>query len=408
MRIRSLVLASLLTLSLAAAAWAQALPTATPEQVGLSSERLDRITQMIRTDVEKGRLPGAVVLVARKGKVAYHEAIGSRDKAAGAPMQKDAIFRLYSMTKPYTSAVVMMLVEEGRISLNDPVGRYLPPLAKLQVGIEKDGALTLVDAERPITIQDLLRHTSGFTYGVFGKSMVKELYTKQGVDSVDHTNAGLVDKLATVPLYAQPGTVWEYGRSTDVLGRVIEVVTGKPLAQVFDERVFQPLKMRDSAFWVPKDKQARIAQPFAADPDTGRAIELYNVTEPPKFEGGGQGAVGTALDYARFSQMMLNRGQLDGARLLSRKSVELMTTDQLGGLRFRPGQGFGLGFSVRTGGGAGELGSIGEFWWAGLGGTYFWIDPKEELVAVWMAQGPGQREYYRRVFKSLVLQAIVD
>ena len=302
----------------------------------------------------------------------------------------------------------MMLVEEGRISLNDPVGRYLPPLAKLQVGIEKDGVLTLVDAERPITIQDLLRHTSGFTYGVFGKSMVKDLYTKHGVDLVDHTNAGLVDKLATVPLYAQPGTVWEYGRSTDVLGRVIEAVTGKSLAQVFDERVFQPLKMRDSAFWVPKDKQARIAQPFAADPDTGRAIELYNVTEPPKFEGGGQGAVGTALDYARFSQMMLNRGQLDGARLLSRKSVELMTTDQLGGLRFRPGLGFGLGFSVRTGGGAGELGSVGELSWGGLGGTYFWIDPKEELVAVWMAQGPGQRDYYRRVFKSLVLQAIVD
>ena len=408
MSVRSFVLAVLLTLSLAAGAWGQALSTATPQEVGLSSERLDRITHLLRTDVDKGRLPGAVVLIARKGKIAYYEAIGFRDKASGAPMQKDAIFRLYSMTKPYTSAVAMMLVEEGRIALADPVGRYLPQLAKLQVGVEEGGTLTLVDAQRAITIHDLLRHTSGFTYGVFGKSAVKDLYTKHGVDSVDHTNAGLIDKLAAVPLSAQPGTTWEYSRATDVLGRVIEVVTGKTLAQAFEERLFQPLRMRDSAFWVAKDKQARLAQPLAADPDTGRPITLLNVTEPPKFEAGGQGTVGTAMDYARFSQMMLNRGQLDGLRLLSRKTVELMTSDQLGGLRFRPGQGFGLGFDVRTGGGGAVLGSIGEYSWGGLGGTYFWVDPKEELVAVWMAQGPGQRDHYRRVFKALVLQAIAD
>ena len=402
------LLTLLLTVGLVASAWAQALPTATPEQVGLSTARLDRIKQMIRADVEKGRLPGAVVLVARKGQVAYFEALGFRDKTAGAPMTKDAIFRIYSMTKPFTSAVAMMLVEEGRLSLTDPVGRYLPALAKLQVGVEKDGQLTLVPAERDITILDLLRHTSGFTYGVFGKSAVKDLYTKGGVDAIDHTNAGLVDKLATVPLHYQPGTTWEYGRSTDVLGRVIEVVTGKPLAQVFQERLFQPLRMRDSGFWVPTDKQARIAQPLAADPDTGTAVALLDVTVAPKYEAGGQGGVGTVMDYARFAQAMLNRGQLDGARVLSRKSVEVMTTDQLGGIRFRPGLGFGLGFAVRTGGGTGDLGSVGEYGWGGFGGTSFWIDPKEEMIAVWMAQGPGQREYYRRVFKSLVLQAIAD
>ena len=408
MRRSSALVTLLLSAVFVTSAWAQALPSARPEQVGLSAERLDRIGRAVRADVEKGRLPGAVVLVARKGQVAYFEAFGFRDKAAGAPMPKDAIFRVYSMTKPFTSAVAMMLIEEGRLALLDPVGRYLPQLAKLQVGVEKDGTLTLVPAERDITIQDLLRHTSGFTYGVFGKSAVKELYTKHGVDAESHTNAELVDKLATVPLHYQPGTTWEYGRSTDVLGRVIEVVAGKPLAAVLEERLFQPLKMRDTAFWVPKDRQGRVAEALAADPDTGRVVRLLDVTAPPKYEAGGQGAVATALDYARFSQAMLNRGQLDGVRVLSRKSVELMSTDQLGGLRFRPGQGFGLGFAVRTGGGAGELGSVGEHYWSGFGGTYFWIDPKEEMIAVWMAQGPGQREYYRRLFKSLVLQAIVD
>lgn len=398
----------LLTLAVVGSAWAQALPGAKPEQVGLSSERLERIGRLVKADVENGRLPGAVALVARKGQVAYFEAFGFRDKAAAAPMPKDAIFRIYSMTKPFTSAVAMMLVEDGRLAPLDPVGRYLPQLAKLQVGVEKDGAVTLVPAEREITIQDLLRHTSGFTYGVFGKSAVKELYTKHRVDATDHSNAGLVDKLATVPLHYQPGTTWEYGRSTDVLGRVIEVVTGKPLAQVFEERLFQPLKMRDAAFSLPRDKHGRLAQPLAADPDTGRPIQLLDVTTPPPYEAGGQGAVATAMDYARFAQAMLNRGQLDGVRVLSRKSVELMTTDQLGTIRFRPGLGFGLGFAVRTGGGTGDLGSIGEYGWGGFGGTYFWIDPKEEMIAVWMAQGPGQREHYRRLFKSLVLQALVD
>jgi CubicO group peptidase (beta-lactamase class C family) len=415
MHSRAIPLALTLILVLSAGAWAQGLPTAKPENVGLSSERLDRVAQTIRADIEKGRLPGAVVLIARKGRVAYFEAFGFRDKAAGAPMGKDAIFRIYSMTKPFTSVAVMMLVEEGRIQLTDPVSKYLPQLTKLQVGVEKPDAagtptLSLVPSERDMTIQDLLRHTSGLTYGVFGKSAVKDLYTKGGADAGDHTNAELVDKLAKLPLHYQPGTTWEYSRSTDVLGRVVEVVSGTTLGRFLEERIFQPLRMPDSSFWVPQPKHGRIAEPLPADPDTGKPVKLLNVTQPPRYEAGGQGAVAATMDYARFSQMLLDRGRLDGVRLLSRKSVEFMTADQLGEIKFpRPGWTFGLGFGVRKETGlAGEPGSIGEYNWGGFGGTFFWVDPKEELVVVWMAQGPGQRTYYRGVLKNLVMQALVE
>jgi CubicO group peptidase (beta-lactamase class C family) len=401
-----------LTLVLTVGAWAQALPTATPEQVGLSSVRLGRITEMVTADVEKGRLPGAVVLIARKGKVAYFQAIGFRDRASRAPMAKDAIFRIYSMTKPFTSVAAMMLVEEGKLQLTDPVSRYLPEMAKLEVGVEKRDAsgqpvLERVPAAREMTVQDLLRHTSGLTYGVFGKSAVKELYLKAEIAKGDYTNAGLVEKLSTLPLAHQPGTTWEYSRSTDLLGRVIEVAAGTTLARFFEERIFRSLKMVDSGFSVPAGKHGRIAQPLATDPDTGRPIKLLDVTSPPKFEAGGQGAVATTMDYARFCQMLLNRGQLNGARLLGRKTVEYMTTDHLGDIKFRPGWGFGLGFAVRTADGiAGQAGSVGEYNWGGYGGTYFWVDPREDMFAIWMAQGPGQRDHYRGVFKNLVMQAL--
>jgi len=284
------------------------------------------------------------------------------------------------------------------------------------VGVEKKDAATgqvtlaLEPSKRDMTIQDLLRHTSGLTYGVFGTGAVKKLYAEHGVDVTDHTNADLVDKLAKVPLMYQPGTAWEYGRSTDVLGRVVEVISGKTLSQFLDERVFRPLKMVDTAFWVPNGKQARIAQPLATDPDTQRPITLFDVTKPPKFEGGGQAAVSTAGDYVRFAQMLLNRGRLDGARLLSRKTVELMTADHLGKLDTpMAGYGFGLGFAVRREAGlAASPGSAGDYNWGGLAGTYFWVDPKEELVAIWMMQAPGQRLQYRQLFRSLVYQAIND
>ena len=410
---RAIVLALLVLLS--PSAWAADLAVAKPEQVGLSSERLARITELIRTDVEKGRFPGAVAVIARKGRIAYFEAAGFRDKTAGTPLRKDAIFRIYSMTKPFTSVAIMMLRDDGKLDLSDPVSKYLPQLGKLQVAVEtKDAAgqstVALEPSKGDMTIQDLLRHTSGLTYGVFGTGAVKKMYTEHGVDVLDHTNAELIDKLAKVPLMYQPGSTWEYGRSTDVLGRIVEAISGKTLSQFLDERLFRPLKMVDTAFFVPNGKQSRIAQALATDPDTQRPIKLFDVTAPPKFEGGGQAAVSTAIDYTRFSQMLANRGRIDGVRLLSRKTVELMTADHLGKLDGpAPGYGFGLGFAVRRDAGvANTSGSIGDYNWGGLAGTYFWIDPKEELVAVWMMQAPGQRVHYRQRFRTLVYQAIND
>jgi CubicO group peptidase (beta-lactamase class C family) len=253
------------------------------------------------------------------------------------------------------------------------------------VGVEKkDDAgqvtLTLEPSTRDMTIQDLLRHTSGLTYGVFGAGAVKKLYGEHAVDVTDQTDAELVDKLAQVPLMYQPGATWEYGRSTDVLGRVVEVVSGKTLSQFLDDRLFRPLKMADTAFWVPDGKQARLAQPLAVHPDTQRPISLFDITKPPKFEGGGQAAVSTTMDYARFTQMLLNRGRLDGKRLVSRKTVETMTADHLGAMAgSSPGYGFGLGFAVRREVGLSPTpGTVGDYNWGGLGGTAFWVDPKEE------------------------------
>jgi CubicO group peptidase (beta-lactamase class C family) len=273
-----------------------------------------------------------------------------------------------------------------------------------------------VPSDRDMTVHDLLRHTAGLTYGVFGKSTVKELYGKAGVDTGDHTNAELIDKLARVPLAYQPGTSWDYSRATDVLGRLIEVVADTTLGQFFETRIFQPLKMPDSGFFVSPAKHGRIAEPLTNDPDTGKPIKLLNVSAPRKYESGGGGGVATAMDYARFAQMLLNGGRLDTVRLLGRKTVELMTSDHLGRLAGSgpaylpgPGHGFGLGFAVRLEPGLADTpGSKGEFFWGGFGGTAFWVDPKEELVAVWMSQAPEQRTYYRRMIRSLLEASLVD
>ncbi|HXA96890.1 MAG TPA: serine hydrolase domain-containing protein [Candidatus Dormibacteraeota bacterium] len=405
---------------LAGSAWAEPLPRATPEQVGLSSERLGHVSRVLGEEILKGKLPGAVALVARRGRIAYYESFGVRDPETRAPMTKDSIFRIYSMTKPITSVAIMMLQEEGRLVLTDPVSKSLPQLTGLQVAVEKKDAATgqvtyeLQPARREITIQDLLRHTSGFTYG--GRTtnaMVKEAYAKAGVDARDLTNAELVQRLATVPLAHQPGTAWEYSRSVDVLGRVVEVISGKSLGGFFAERIFTPLAMKDSGFFVAKDKLARVAQAFPVDPATGEKIALIDVTAQPKYESGGGGGVSTADDYIRFAQMLLNGGRLNGTRLLSRTTVAFMASDHLGatsGTMGAPGQTFGLGFSVRKDAGlAGQSGSIGEYGWAGAGGTYFWIDPKEQLIAILMTQAPGpSRTYYRQLFKELVQQALAD
>ena len=407
---------------LATLAWAQALPTATPEEVGLSSARLARVTEVVKAEIAKGRYPGAVALVARRGKIAYFEAFGQRDPQVGAPMTKDAIFRLYSMTKPFASVAAMMHVEDGRIRLGDPVSRHLPKLANLQVSVPRfdpdTGKLTyvLVPAEREMTVQDLLRHTSGLVYPSTTHAKVKELYAKEGVDWKDVTPAEQLERLAKVPLAHQPGSAWEYSLSTDVLGRVVEAASGTTLGGFLAERVFGPLQMADTAFLVPNGKVARLAQPFAKDPVTGSPVALLDVTVAQKNDAGGAGSAGTVADYARFSQMLLNGGQLDGVRLLGRATVAHMSADHLGDIRVASatlarGYGFGLGFAVRKETGLNPMtGSAGEYRWGGAAGTAFWIDPKEQMVVVWMTQAqPGPRRGEDRdLFRQLVQAAIID
>ncbi len=419
----------------ATTAFAQMLPSAAPEQVGFSADRLDRIGRILRSEIEKRKLPGAVALVARKGRVAYFESFGLRDPATGTPMSNDTIFRVYSMTKPLVSVAAMMLLEDGRAVLTDPVSKFLPPLGKLPVSVQKadpvSGKVTysLVPAEREMTLQDLLRHTSGLAYGeLTANAPVKEAYAKAGLAPSDGlpfdirslTPAEEVERLATVPLAHQPGTVWEYSLSSDVLGRVVEAISGMTLGQFLQERLFSPLKMSDSGFFVPTDKLARLAQPAPADPATGNPIRLIDVTATPNNDSGGAGGVSTAADYLRFAQMLLNGGRLDAVRVLSRSTVALMTADHLGKLDAAltpgelllgtPGYTFGLGFAVRREAGlAGAPGSPGEYMWGGFAGTYFWIDPKEELIGILMTQAPGAlRVYHRKLFKQLVYQAIVD
>jgi len=405
---RSIVLALLFSLIVTPSAGASGLPAAKPEQVGLSSERLERIGQVLRADVERGRIPGAVVLVARKGRVAAIHAVGFRDKAAGAPMTPDAIFRIASMTKPMVTVAAMSLVEEGRLLISDPVSKYIPQLAKMQVGIER------VPAEREMTIQDLMRHTSGLTYGNRGKTEVHKLYPESSnVSSQTLTMDEFIERLGKTPLLHQPGTTWEYGLSIDVLGRVVEVVAGKPLQA--EERIYRPLKMTDTSFLVPPDKRARIAHPLPKHPDTGKDYVVPDPTVRRKFDCGGGCAVSTAGDYARFAQMLLNRGTLDGARVLSPRIVEYMTSDHLGPSVSRgssyiagPGYTWGLGFAVRQEKGIAPMpGSPGDFFWPGAFATYWWADPKEELVVVSMLQAPLGR-HYSQLVRSLVYQAIVE
>ncbi len=408
--------------------WAEPLPATSPEAAGLSAERLSRIGKFLKDDAGKGKLPGSVVAVARKGKLVYFEAAGFQDKAAGKIMKKDAIFRVYSMTKPWTSVAAMILVEEGRIQLTDPVSIYLPALKGLKVAIKDANGQSVVPAAREPTIQDLLRHTSGFAYDFLtANAAVKEAYRSAGLKALGRdirdkmTPPEFIGNIASAPLSSQPGTTWEYSLSTAVLGRVIEAVTGMPLSKFLEQRVFKPLKMPDSGFVVPASEAGRIAQPLSVN----EGIEVFDPATPPANDLGGEGGVSTASDYLRFAQMLLNNGQLEGERILSRTSVALMTSDHLsqdthsiGSSPIGPGelllgtQGytFGLGFMVRQGqGNAAVPGSAGEFMWGGAAGTYFWVDPKEQLAAVFMSQGPlSARVAYRRIIKQLVYAAIVD
>ncbi len=418
-------LAAVLTGGLAAAALAQALPKTNPETVGMSSERLNWLTETFQRDVDAGAIPGAVVLVARNGKIAYEHAFGYQNREAKVPMKVDAIFRIASMSKPITSVAVMMLVEQGKIDLAAPVSQYLPEFKDLRVGAER-AAL-----QRPMTVQDLLRHTSGLTYEFFAADpSVKQAYTNAKVFSFDQTLAEMVTKLAKLPLVRQPGTAWEYSMSTDVLGRIVEVASGMGFDQFVQERIATPLGLTATGFSVDPSRADKIAEP-QIDPATGKkpGMIVDNLTSKPKWLSGGGGMVSTAEDYARFCQMLLNGGELDGVRLLSPKTVALMTSDHLPpGVAYNPGfiallqdqaptaemgEGFGLGFLVRKEAGHNPLpGSVGDFSWSGAHGTYFWVDPKEKLVATLMVQNPfdekglAKSAHYRHEMRDLVYQAV--
>jgi CubicO group peptidase (beta-lactamase class C family) len=390
------------------------LPPAAPEEIGLSSARLARLGEVMNGEVERGRVPGAVALIARRGRLGYFESFGHRDAASGAPMATDTIFRIYSMTKPVTSVAAMMLWEEGRFLLNDPIAKYLPEFSEPQVAVVRDGVLERISAERSITIQDLLRHTSGLTYEFRGPGPVQKMYMSAKVYSRAQSNAAHAAALGKLPLLHQPGTHWEYSRSTDVIGRLIEVLSDSSLGVFFERRILAPLGMVDTAFHVPPDRHSRLAEAFAKDPDSGGGVQLLEVRDPPTFESGGAGLVSTAGDYARFLQMLLDRGSFEGTRFLSRKTIELMTADHLGPITgapdlLLPGHGFGLGFAVRLHAGIAHVpGSVGQYFWGGLAGTTFWVDPAEQLLAVLLIQAPGRRDYYRTLFRDLVYSAVDD
>ncbi|GAB3550358.1 serine hydrolase domain-containing protein [Noviherbaspirillum agri] len=388
---------------------------------GFSADRLQALTRRIQMDADARLIPGAVMLIAREGKIAYESAVGAQDPATGAPMAMDSIFRIYSMTKPVVSVGVMMLVEQGRLLLSDPVSKFFPELRHLKVGVETVGSggdhvLELEDTERPITVQDLLRHTSGFTYGLFGDSLVKAEYRKAGVGNYRASSDEFIRTLAQLPLMYQPGTVWEYGMSTDVLGVLLERLSGMALDEFLAERILRPLGMHETGFWVEPQNQHRIAEPYPVDPVTGTEVKLLQPRRRPTFLGGGSGLMSTAHDYLRFVQMLANEGELDGVRILGRKTLRFMTSDHLAGMPYArdgqsylpgPGYGFGLGFAVRTDEGAAPMpGSVGDFTWSGLAGTYFWIDPKENLAGIFLMQAPEQRSHYRQLFRNLVYAAL--
>jgi CubicO group peptidase (beta-lactamase class C family) len=389
------------------------LPQARPEALGLSSTGLQRMSDAFKRDIDKGTIPGLTMMVARHGQIGWFEALGRQNPASSTPMALNSIFRIFSMTKPIVSIGIMMLFEEGHFLLSDPVAKFIPEFADQKVGVENNGKLDLVPPARPMTIQDLLRHTSGITYDHTGNSLVHQLYQQSRLRSRKITNAEHAALVASLPLLCQPGAEWNYSRSTDILGRIIEVVTGKTLGGFLTERILAPLQMTETGFHTGSENADRLAEAFPIDPWTGEKVQLFNMLEKPAMESGGGGLISTSMDYARFCQMLLNGGVLDGVRIIGRKTLELMASDHLGpkvkveSPLLPAGHGFGLGFAVRTQQGMAPFpGSVGQFFWSGIAGTFFWIDPKEELFAVFMSQGPGQREYFRTLLRGLVYAAV--
>jgi CubicO group peptidase (beta-lactamase class C family) len=392
-----------------------------PAARSFSPEGLARVSDYIRNEITIGKIPGAILLIQQHGKPVYFEKFGVRDVATQLSMSDDTIFRLYSMSKPITSVAAMMLVEEGKLRLDDPVSKYIPPFADLKVGVAKPGddgkpTLKLDPVNRPITIEDLMRHTSGITYGFSGDSAVRKLYAEADLFNGDLTNADFVERIAKLPLAEQPGTLWDYGHSTDVLGRVIEIVSGRSLFQFEKERLLDPLGMRETAFYVADEaKRLRIAEPMPDDRAISPVTSIRNPMEPRKSESGGAGMVGTIGDYARFSQMLLNAGTSEGRRYLKPETIALMASDHIGpetgiarDYSYYPGanSGFGLGFAVRTSVPPNTSWPLSEYRWDGVGGTFFFIDPADDMFAIFMVQTPSQRGRIQLALKTLIYQAM--
>jgi CubicO group peptidase (beta-lactamase class C family) len=439
-----------LLLLVASASIARDLPTSSPKREGVSPQRLERITEHMNQAVKDGTMVGGLGMITRNGKVIYNEVYGLSDREANKKMEEDAIFRIYSMSKPITAVALMILYEEGRFFLNDPVAKYLPELADLELaistadgetGMVSDGTTSrgvgagdeskLGQTRKPMrqpTIRDLLRHTAGFTYGIFGDTEVDKMYREAGIFD-QATIEEFVAKLGTVPLQYEPGSKWHYSVSVDVQGRLVEVLSGMRFGEFLEQRIFEPLGMTDTSFVIPAEKLDRLARLYSPEgtsfgtdgmwkrsyskvlvPTDGKADENY--MEGATLESGGGGLLSTASDYMRFSLMMLNGGELNGERILSPKTVELMTTDHLGGLAMgfgRAGVGFGLGFAVALNtGDIGEIGSNGEYNWGGAAGTRFWIDPEEQLIGLFMVQSIPHQTRLASEFKILTYQAVVE
>ncbi len=394
-----------------------------PAGAHFSPQKLARIGEFFRNEIATGKIPGAILLIEQHGKPVYSESFGVRDVATRQPITSHTIFRLYSMTKPITSVAAMMLIDEGKLKLDDPLSKYIPSFANAKVGVEKkldDGskALELVPLERPITIKDLMRQTSGITYGFYGDSLVRKTYQEHTIYAGDPTTAEFTERIAQLPLAEQPGTLWDYGHSTDVLGSVIEAVTGKTLLQFEKEKLLDPLGMTDTGFYVTdRSKFDLIAKPMPNDSDFRVGFESYP-EKPMKWESGGGGMVSTLADLTQFVRMVLGGGALDGKRYLSPESFRLMTSDQIGpgsgvgrDFFYFPGDGFGfsLGFGVRTDPGNAKPpppGSLGELKWDGASGCYFVVDPRQDMFFLLLEQTPSERQRIQREVKKLIYEAM--
>jgi CubicO group peptidase (beta-lactamase class C family) len=404
----------------AVAGWPKLASAESPRSVpaSFSREKLQRVGDYLRNEVAAGKIPGAVVLIQQHGKPVYFESFGVRDVATGLPMTADSIFRLYSMTKPITSVAAMLLVDDGKLSLGDPVSKYIPEFADVKVGVEKPSetpALLLEPLKRPITIEDLLRHTSGITYGFYGDSAVRKLYAQADLFNGDFDNAEFTRRLAALPLAEQPGTLWDYGHSTDVLGRVIEVASGRQLFEFEQERLLGPLGMTDTAFEVADAARPRIAEPLPVDRFTSPIAGIRDQMTPRRWQSGGAGMVGTIGDYARFAQMLLNGGSFEGRRYLKPETVALIAADHIGpetkiarDHHYFPGEtsGFGLGFAVRTAQPDNTQWPLGEYRWDGVAGTFFFIDPADDMFAICMMLSPSQRGRIQLELKALIYEAL--